>query len=143
MQIGPHTLQNQLILAPMAGVTDRPFRSLCRRMGAGMAVAEMVSANPRLLHGRKTLLRTDHRGETGLRAIQILGNDPEEMALAAKFNADRGAHLIDINMGCPAKKVLKKAFCGDLGLLKPLSTWALASVQVTSRSFIIFLPIYV
>lgn len=109
MQIGPHTLQNQLILAPMAGVTDRPFRSLCRRMGAGMAVAEMVSANPRLLHGRKTLLRTDHRGETGLRAIQILGNDPEEMALAAKFNADRGAHLIDINMGCPAKKVLKKA----------------------------------
>lgn len=74
-----------------------------------MAVAEMVSANPRLIHGRKTLLRTDHQGETGLRAIQILGNDPEEMALAAKLNADRGAHLIDINMGCPAKKVLKKA----------------------------------
>lgn len=109
MQIGPHTLKNPYILAPMAGITDRPFRTLCRRYGAALAVSEMVSANPALRHDRKTLLRTDHRGEAGLRSVQILGNDPRDMAEAARFNADRGAQVIDINMGCPAKKVCSKA----------------------------------
>ena len=109
MQIGPHILANRLILAPMAGITDRPFRSLCRRYGAALAVSEMISANPALRHDRKTLLRTDHRGETGLRAVQILGNEPADMAEAARINVDRGAQIIDINMGCPAKKVCNKA----------------------------------
>ncbi len=109
MQIGPHTLKNPYILAPMAGITDRPFRTLCRRYGAALAVSEMVSANPALRHDRKTLLRTDHRGEAGLRSVQILGNDPRDMAEAARFNADRGAQIIDVNMGCPAKKVCSKA----------------------------------
>lgn len=109
MQIGPYTLENPFILAPMAGITDRPFRSLCRRYGAALAVSEMVSANPALRHDRKTRLRTDHLGETGLRSVQILGNDPNDMAEAARFNADQGAQIIDINMGCPAKKVCSKA----------------------------------
>ncbi len=109
MQIGPYTLQNRLILAPMAGVTDRPFRRLCRRYGAALAVSEMISANPALRHDRKTLLRTDHLGEDGLRSVQILGNDPAAMAETARINTDRGAQIIDINMGCPAKKVCNKA----------------------------------
>lgn len=109
LRIGPHALANRVILAPMAGITDRPFRSLCRRFGAALAVCEMVSANPALKHDRKTLLRTDHSGETGLRSVQILGNEPADMAEAAKLNVDRGAQIIDINMGCPAKKVCRKA----------------------------------
>jgi tRNA-dihydrouridine synthase B len=109
MKIGPYLLGNRLILAPMAGVTDRPFRRLCRRYGAAMAVSEMISANPALRHDRKTLLRADHSGETTPRAIQILGNVPADMAEAARINADRGAQIIDINMGCPAKKVCSKA----------------------------------
>ena len=109
LYIGPHALANRVLLAPMAGVTDRPFRSLCRRFGAALAVCEMVSANPALKHDRKTLLRTDHDGETGLRSVQILGNEPADMAEAAKLNVDRGAQIIDINMGCPAKKVCRKA----------------------------------
>ncbi len=109
MRIGPYTLANRLVLAPMAGVTDRPFRRLCRRYGAALAVSEMISANPALRHDRKTLLRTDHRGEEGLRAVQILGNEPRDMAEAARVNRERGAQIIDINMGCPAKKVCSKA----------------------------------
>jgi tRNA-dihydrouridine synthase B len=109
MHIGPYPLANRLILAPMAGITDRPFRTLCRRFGAALAVNEMISANPRLREDRKTRLRTDHTGEPGLRAVQILGNDPGAMAEAARFNAGRGAQIIDINMGCPAKKVCGKA----------------------------------
>ncbi len=109
MHIGPYLLANRLILAPMAGITDRPFRTLCRRYGAALAINEMISANPRLRHDRKTLLRTDHAGEPGLRAVQILGNDPVAMAEAARLNVDRGAQIIDINMGCPAKKVCGKA----------------------------------
>ena len=105
MKIGPYTLANQLILAPMAGVTDRPFRSLCLRMGAGMAVSEMVSSNSRLWHTRKTRLRLDHRGEPEPRSVQIAGTDPQQMAAAARFNVDHGAQIIDINMGCPARKV--------------------------------------
>jgi tRNA-dihydrouridine synthase B len=109
MQIGTYRLSNRLILAPMAGITDRPFRRLCRRYGAALAVSEMISANPALRHDRKTLQRADHAGEPEPRSVQILGNDPEHMAEAARINAERGAQIIDINMGCPAKKVCNKA----------------------------------
>ena len=105
MKIGPYTLSNRLILAPMAGVTDRPFRKLCLRMGAGMAVSEMVTSDRRLWHTRKTRLRLDHNGEQEPRSIQIAGTDPMQMAEAARINVDQGAQIIDINMGCPAKKV--------------------------------------
>lgn len=105
MKIGPYHLPNNLILAPMAGVTDRPFRSLCLRMGAGMAVSEMVSSNKQLWHTRKTRLRLDHTAEQQPRSVQIAGTDPLQMAEAAKFNVDQGAQIIDINMGCPARKV--------------------------------------
>ncbi len=105
MQIGPHTLDNPLILAPMAGVTDRPFRNLCRELGAALAVSEMVTSNSDLWHTPKTRLRLNHDGETALRSVQIAGTDPEQMAHAAQFNVDNGADIIDINMGCPAKKV--------------------------------------
>lgn len=109
MQIGKYPLQNKLILAPMAGVTDRPFRQLCREHGAALAVSEMVSADTSLYASRKTLKRLDHRGEPGPISVQILGNDPNKMAEAAKINVDRGAQIIDINMGCPKKKVCKVA----------------------------------
>ncbi len=109
MQIGPYKLSNNLILAPMAGVTDRPFRQLCKKFGAGMAVSEMVSANPLLRNNKRTLLRLDHCGESQPIAVQILGADPAQMAEAAKYNADKGAQIIDINMGCPAKKVCNAA----------------------------------
>ena len=102
MKIGPYTLSNRLILAPMAGVTDRPFRKLCLRMGAGMAVSEMVTSDRRLWHTRKTRLRLDHNGEQEPRSIQIAGTDPMQMAEAARINVDQGAQIIDINMGCPA-----------------------------------------
>jgi len=105
MEIGSHKLNTNLVLAPMAGVTDRPFRQLCRALGAGMAVSEMVTSNPALWSSRKTRLRLDHRGEESPRAVQIAGADPGMMAESAKFNMDNGAEIIDINMGCPAKKV--------------------------------------
>lgn len=105
MQIGPYQLDNSLILAPMAGVTDRPFRLLCKQFGAGMTVSEMISCKPELRNSRKTRLRMEHGGETEPRSIQIAGTDPILMAEAAKFNVDNGAQIIDINMGCPAKKV--------------------------------------
>lgn len=105
MQIGPYQLDNPLILAPMAGVTDRPFRLLCKQFGAGMTVSEMISCKPELRNSRKTQLRMEHGGETEPRIIQIAGTDPILMAEAAKFNVDNGAQIIDINMGCPAKKV--------------------------------------
>jgi tRNA-dihydrouridine synthase B len=109
MQIGPYKLDNRLILAPMAGVTDRPFRQLCRRLGAGLAVSEMVSADTTLWGSRKSLRRLDHRGESGPVSVQIVGTEPAKMAEAAKRNLDMGAQIIDINMGCPAKKVCKVA----------------------------------
>ena len=108
MQIGPYTLDNNLIVAPMAGVTDRPFRQLCRKMGAGLAVSEMLSSNPKVWKTDKSMNRMDHLGETGIRAVQIAGADPDLMAEAAVFNEKNGAQIIDINMGCPAKKVNKK-----------------------------------
>ena len=109
MQIGPFSLPNQVVLAPMAGVTDRPFRRLCRRLGAGLTVSEMVTSDPRLRATRKTLRRIDHRGEPAPRSVQIAGADPAYLADAARFNVDRGADLIDVNMGCPAKKVCNAA----------------------------------
>jgi len=109
MKIGPYQLENNLILAPMAGISDRPFRELCKQFGAGLAVSEMVASNPALRGHKKTLLKADHTGESGLRSVQILGTDPQQMADAAKFNAQRGAQIIDINMGCPAKKVCSVA----------------------------------
>jgi len=105
MKIGSITLKNNLILAPMAGVTDKPFRQLCRELGAGLAVSEMITSNITLWNSRKSRHRLDHRGEDSPRAIQIAGADPEMMALAARLNVDNGAEIIDINMGCPAKKV--------------------------------------
>jgi tRNA-dihydrouridine synthase B len=109
MQIGPHKLANCLIVAPMAGVTDRPFRKLCKRLGAGLAVSEMVASDPRLWGTAKSQRRTDHAGEVQPIAVQIAGGDPQMMAQAARYNVDRGAQIIDINMGCPAKKVCNVA----------------------------------
>ena len=105
MQIGTHLLKNKLILAPMAGISDRPFRELCKKHGVSLAVSEMVASNPALRYHKRTLLKADHTGESGIRSVQILGTDPHQMAEAARFNAERGAQIIDINMGCPAKKV--------------------------------------
>ena len=108
MQIGPHSLPNRLFVAPMAGVTDRPFRQLCRGFGAGYAVSEMVTSRRDLWHTLKTSRRADHTGEPGPIAVQIAGTDAAMMAAAAAYNIDRGAQIIDINMGCPAKKVCNK-----------------------------------
>lgn len=107
MNIGPYQLKNKTMLAPMAGVTDRPFRQLCRDLGAGMAVSEMISSNSLLWGSEKTQRRANHEGEILPRIVQIAGADPKLMAQAAKVNADQGAQIIDINMGCPAKKVCK------------------------------------
>lgn len=108
-RIGAHSLRNRVVLAPMAGVTDLPFRSLCWRLGAGMVVAEMVSSDPSLRQTRKSRLRRAHAEESGPRSVQIAGADPARMADAARFNRDQGAEIIDINMGCPAKKVCQRA----------------------------------
>ncbi|MCF1427347.1 MAG: tRNA dihydrouridine synthase DusB [Shewanella sp.] len=108
MQIGPYQLRNQLIVAPMAGVTDQAFRNLCLRYGAAMAVSEMLLANPDVWDTEKSRLRLSHSGEEGIRSVQIAGADPDSMAWAARYNVEQGAQIIDINMGCPAKKVNKK-----------------------------------
>jgi tRNA-dihydrouridine synthase B len=105
MQIGPYKLKNNLIVAPMAGVTDRPFRQLCKRLGAGMAVSEMVTSNSLLYGSEKTRRRANHEGEVEPISVQIAGADPKMMAEAARYNVDNGAQIIDINMGCPAKKI--------------------------------------
>jgi len=105
MRIGPYELTNNLIVAPMAGVTDRPFRMLCKRMGAGMAVSEMVASNSLLYGSEKTKRRANHEGETDPISVQIVGADPKMLAEAARYNVDNGAQIIDINMGCPAKKI--------------------------------------
>ncbi|GJM05282.1 MAG: tRNA-dihydrouridine synthase B [marine bacterium B5-7] len=105
MFIGSHRLKNNLVLAPMAGVTDQPFRLLCRELGAGLVISEMITSNPALFHTRKTQLRLANEGEPEPRAVQIAGAVPKQMAEAAVFNVQHGAEIIDINMGCPAKKV--------------------------------------
>ncbi len=109
LRIGPYTLPNPVALAPMAGVTDLPFRRLCAELGAGLVVSEMINCNPDLRDTRKTRWRSRLDAETEPRSVQIAGNDPAAMARAASYNVARGAQIIDINMGCPAKKVCRKA----------------------------------
>ncbi|RVU30772.1 tRNA dihydrouridine synthase DusB [Neptunomonas marina] len=108
-QIGPYRIDSQVVLAPMAGVTDQPFRKLCRKLGAGLVVSEMVTSDTRLWNSRKSQYRLNHAGEEEPRSIQIAGGDPQMIAEAARMNVERGAQIIDINMGCPAKKVCNKA----------------------------------
>ena len=105
MQLGPFTLRPHVVLAPMAGVTDKPFRMLCKRLGAGLCVSEMTISDPKFWHTSKSLHRMDHAGEPDPISVQIAGTVPEVLAEAAKYNVDHGAQIIDINMGCPAKKV--------------------------------------
>nr|WP_255522898.1 tRNA dihydrouridine synthase DusB [Rugamonas sp. CCM 8940] len=112
VQIGPYLLRNNVFVAPMAGVTDRPFRQLCKQLGAGYAVSEMAASNPRLWATEKSSRRTDHTGEMEPKAVQIAGADPRDLADCARFNVERGAQIIDINMGCPVKKVCN-SWCGS------------------------------
>lgn len=134
MRIGPYTLKNRLIVAPMAGVTDRPFRMLCKKMGAGMAVSEMITANKALWQTAKTLRRADHSGEVEPIVVQIAGGDAEQLAEAARVNVERGAQIIDINMGCPAKKVCNvaagSALLRDLGLVERILHSVVRAVDV-------------
>ncbi len=109
MQLGPHRIDPPVILAPMAGVTDKPFRQLCRRLGAGLAVSEMTTSEPRLWATRKSRLRMDHADEPGPVSVQLAGTDPQVLAHAARHNVKLGAQIIDLNMGCPAKKVCNVA----------------------------------
>ncbi len=128
MQIGPHKLANALFVAPMAGVTDRPFRQLCKKLGAGYAVSEMIASNALLWNSEKTQRRANHVGEFKPIAVQIAGADPSMMAAAAKLNVDRGAQMIDINMGCPAKKVCNVAAGSALLKDQPLVQQIVKSV---------------
>ena len=140
MKIGPYQLANNVILAPMAGITDQPFRQLCCRMGAGMAVSEMLSSNPKVWNTEKSKLRMLHGEEAGIRAVQIAGSDPEEMAHAAQVNANNGAQIIDINMGCPAKKVNKK-LAGSALLKAPLQVEQIVKAVVNAVSIPVTLKI--
>ena len=132
--IGPYQFANQLVLAPMAGVTDRPFRQLCRSLGAGMTVSEMITSRPDLRDTRKTKLRMDHQGEPGPVIVQIAGGIPQMMADAAQYNVDHGAQIIDINMGCPAKKVCKvdagSALLKDSKLVRSILSAVVKSVSI-------------
>ena len=132
--IGPYRLDNPLVLAPMAGVTDRPFRQLCRRLGAGMTVSEMITSRPDLWNSRKTRLRMDHEGEPGPIIVQIAGGIPQMMADAAVYNVEHGAQIIDINMGCPAKKVCKvdagSALLRDIPLVESILRAVVGAVSV-------------
>ncbi|HEY2819162.1 MAG TPA: tRNA dihydrouridine synthase DusB [Casimicrobiaceae bacterium] len=128
MRIGPYVLSNALVVAPMAGVTDRPFRQLCKRLHAGYAISEMVGADPRLRHTDKSRRRLDHRGEFPPIAVQIAGADPRMLADAARYSVERGAQVIDINMGCPAKKVCNVAAGSALLSNEPLAAAIVAAV---------------
>ncbi|MDT0605022.1 MULTISPECIES: tRNA dihydrouridine synthase DusB [Thalassotalea] len=119
MKIGSYSLASNTMLAPMAGITDQPFRQLCCQMGAGLAVSEMVSANPKVWKTEKSKRRLIHGNEAGICSVQIAGSDPQELAFAAQVNVDNGAQIIDINMGCPAKKVNKK-LAGSALLKEPI-----------------------
>ncbi len=134
IKIGAHALANAVLVAPMAGITDRPFRRLARRFGAGLAVSEMVSAKPELRDSRKTRLRLDHAGEPRPISVQIAGADPALLAEAARLNVDLGADLIDINMGCPAKKVCNaqagSALLADEALVARILESVVAAVRV-------------
>lgn len=131
MQIGQYVLDNNLMLAPMAGVTDRPFRQMCKRLGAGLVVSEMLSSNPKVWNTDKSRHRMDHTGEIGIRAVQIAGADPQLMAHAAQLNVSNGAQIVDINMGCPAKKVNKK-LAGSALLQDPQLVEAIIQAVVTA-----------
>src|SRR5476649_2400562 len=128
MKIGRHVLRNNLVVAPMAGVTDRPFRQLCKKFGAGFAVSEMVASNSLLWGSEKTRRRANHDGEVSPISVQIAGSDPQMMADAARFNVDQGAQIIDINMGCPAKKVCNAAAGSALLRDEPLVSRILDAV---------------
>ena len=134
MQIGPYTLANPIALAPMAGVTDRPFRQLCRELGAGYVVTEMIAADPGLRDTRKSMWRSDFDGEATPVAVQIAGSDPEWLAEAARYNVELGAQIIDINMGCPIKKVCRKlagsALLSNLTLVEQILDAVVAAVDV-------------
>jgi len=131
MQIGPYHIETPLALAPMVGVTDRFFRQLCRSLGAGYTVSEMLAANPALRDTKKALLRSDFQGEESPVAVQIAGSEPAWMADAARYNVARGAEIIDINMGCPAKKVCKK-LAGSALLSYPHQVRAILAAVVTA-----------
>ncbi len=133
MKIGPYDLAAPLALAPMAGVTDRPFRQLCRRMGAGIAASEMVTADVRLWNTSKSRLRMDHRGEPEPRIVQIAGYGPAMMADAALRNVEMGAQVIDVNLGCPARKVCNRAAGSALMRDEPLVREILAAVVAAAR----------
>jgi tRNA-dihydrouridine synthase B len=128
LTIGPYKLSNRVALAPMAGVTDLPFRRLCAELGAGLVVSEMISCKPDLRDSRKTLWRSRHDDEIAPRSVQIAGNDPAQMAEAAIYNVASGAQIIDINMGCPAKKVCRKAAGSALLADEPLVAEILKAV---------------
>jgi tRNA-dihydrouridine synthase B len=134
MQIGKHILKNNLVVAPMAGVTDRPFRQLCKKMGAGLAVSEMVTSNSLLYGSEKTKRRANHEGEVDPISVQIAGADPKMMAEAARHNVDNGAQIIDINMGCPAKKICNvmagSALLKDEPLVAQILRAVIAAVDV-------------
>lgn len=134
MQIGPHTIAPRVILAPMAGVTDKPFRQLCKRLGAGLAVSEMTISDPRFWRTRKSLQRMDHDGEPAPISVQIAGTEPGVMAEAARYNVDHGAQIVDINMGCPAKKVCNawagSALMRDEALVARILTAMVQAVDV-------------
>lgn len=134
LQIGPYILPNRVALAPMAGVSDLPFRKLCSEFGAGLVVSEMISCNPRLRDSTKTLWRSQHDDEIAPRSVQIAGSDPQEMAEAARYNVARGAQIIDINMGCPAKKVCRRAagsaLLADEALVQSILNVVVAAVDV-------------
>jgi tRNA-dihydrouridine synthase B len=134
LHIGPYELPNRLVLAPMAGVTDRPFRQLCHRLGAGLVVSEMVTSDTRLWNTRKSSLRLPHAQDAEPRSVQIAGGDPQMLAEAARRNVELGAQIIDINMGCPAKKVCNKAagsaLLKDEQLVSEILQAVVAAVQV-------------
>lgn len=134
MQIGPYTIAPRVLLAPMAGVTDKPFRQLCKRLGAGMAVSEMTISDPRFWQTRKSLHRMDHDGEPAPVSVQLAGTEPQLLADAARYNVDHGAQIIDINMGCPAKKVCNawagSALMRDEALVARILEAVVAAVDV-------------
>ncbi|HNR90802.1 MAG TPA: tRNA dihydrouridine synthase DusB [Dokdonella sp.] len=134
MHIGPYLIDPPVVLAPMAGVTDKPFRQLCKRLGAGLAVSEMTASDPRLWHTRKSLQRMDHVGEPAPVSVQIAGHDPAMLADAARYNVDHGAQIVDINMGCPAKKVCNvwagSALLQDEALVARILEAVVAAVDV-------------
>lgn len=134
LQLGQHRIDTPLILAPMAGVTDKPFRQLCKRLGAGLAVSEMTISDPRLWHTSKSQHRMDHVGEPAPISVQIAGTEPQQLADAARYNVDHGAQIIDINMGCPAKKVCNawagSALMRDEALVARILEAVVAAVDV-------------